>query len=72
MARVIAYAARVAVSVMNASGSLNRKTSVATGTRAKATPAMIAGAGPNQRRTVVYSTPTVATPASACGSRRLQ
>ena len=53
MARVMAYAASVAMSVMNASGSLKRKTSVATGTRAMVAPAMIAGAGPNQRRTVV-------------------
>jgi hypothetical protein len=57
---------------MNASGSLKRKMSVATGVRAMTSPAMIPAAGPNQRRTVVYRTPTVATPASACGSSRLQ
>ena len=53
MARVMVYAARVAINVMNASGSLKRKMSVATGVRAMTTPAMIAAAGPNQRRTVV-------------------
>ena len=46
------YAASVAISVMNASGSLKRKMSVATGARAMTVPAMTAAAGPYQRRTV--------------------
>ncbi len=53
MARVTAYAASTAIKVMNASGSLKRKTSVATGARAVTAPAMSPATGPNQRRTVV-------------------
>ncbi len=34
---------------------------------AKATPAMSAAAGPNERRTAAHRTSAAATPASACG-----
>ena len=72
MARVAAYAATVIISVSRASGSSNRKMSVATGVTASTAPAMRAAPGPNQRRTVVYSTVTAAMPSSACGTSRLQ
>ena len=34
-------------------------------------PAIVAAAGPKERRTAAYRTPTVATPARACGRSRL-
>ncbi len=58
-------------STSSASGLLKRNIRVATGVSASTAPAMIAAAGPDQRRTVAYSTPTQATPSRACGTSML-
>ena len=57
---------------MNGSGRLSRLTATLIGLSASTSPATVAAATPNRRRTVAHSTATDAAPAIALGSRRLQ
>ena len=67
-----AHAAATMKRIMNGSGRFSRFTAALIGLSAITSPATVAAATPNRRRTVHQSTPTTAAPATALGRSRLQ